>query len=107
MGVADGMNYDATQCRKSAAGFAHSQTSGRHHRKGGSAIMGPASRPAGSDAGYDPYFQATDVGPAKELASSPMVAERARRPFRRRMTVLGIVLAIVWIGVLLDPGIAG
>jgi len=69
--------------------------------------MGPASRPAGSDAGYDPYFQATDVGPAKESASSPTDAERGRRRFGRRMRVLGVVLAVVWIGVLLDPGIAG
>jgi hypothetical protein len=69
--------------------------------------MVPANRPAGSDAGYDPYFQVTDVGLAKELAPSTSDAERARRPFRRRMTVLGVVLAVVWIGVLLDPGIAG
>jgi len=69
--------------------------------------MGPVTRPSGSDAGYDPYFQATDVGPGKESASSPTAPERARRPFRRRMTVLGVVLAVVWIGVLLDPGVGG
>ena len=69
------------------------------------AIMDTATRPAGDDAGDDPYFQASDVGPAKASAASASDDARGRRPYRRRMTVLLAVLAIVWFGVLIDPHI--
>jgi hypothetical protein len=67
--------------------------------------MDTATQPAGYDPGYDPYFQASDVGPAKELAALPSDVQQAHRPFRRRMVVLGAVLAVVWLGVLVDPRI--
>jgi hypothetical protein len=66
--------------------------------------MDPTTRPAGDDAGHDPYFQVTDVGPAKASAATSGDA-RGRRPFRRRMAVLGAVLVVVWVGVLIDPRI--
>lgn len=59
--------------------------------------MDTAARPVGEDADSDPYFRATDVGPVKEPAG------RGLRSYRRRMGVLGIALAIVWLGVLVDP----
>ena len=66
--------------------------------------MDTTTRPAGDDAGCDPYFQASDVGPAK--ASAPDIGRaRGRRPYRRRMAVLVAVLAVVWLGVLVDPRI--
>jgi hypothetical protein len=68
----------------------------------GCAIMEPATRPGEYDGGDDPYFQATDVGPAKEAASR---GEGRRRTYRRRLAVLGAVLAVAWLGVLLDPSI--
>jgi hypothetical protein len=67
--------------------------------------MNPAPWPAGYNAESDPYFQVTDVGPAKEPAS-PVRGERRRQSYRRRMAVLGAVLAVVWLGVLLDPNVA-
>jgi hypothetical protein len=66
----------------------------------------PATWPAGYDVESDPYFQAMDVGPAKESASTVGAGERRRRLYRRRMAVFGAVLAVVWLGVLLDPHIA-
>lgn len=65
--------------------------------------MDSATRPADHQAGYDPYFQATDVGPAKEPESPASVDGRGRRTYRRRVAMLGAVLAVVWLGVLLDP----
>jgi hypothetical protein len=50
----------------------------------------------------DPYFQATDVGPAKDPGSP---GERGRRTYRGRLAALGWLLAIVWLGVLIDPRI--
>ena len=67
--------------------------------------MDTATRPAGFDAEHDPYFQATDIGPAKESAVLAPGDERRRRPFRRRMAMLGAGLAVVWLGVLVDPRI--
>jgi hypothetical protein len=64
--------------------------------------MDSATRQDGFDEVNDPYFEATDVGPAKEPASG---GERGRRGYRRRLAVLGVVLAVVWLGVLLDPRI--
>jgi hypothetical protein len=61
--------------------------------------MDTTARPIAQDAGSDPYFQATEVGPAKE-PSSPGQGGRA---YRRRMAVLGVFLAVVWLGVLVDP----
>src|SRR5689334_9982794 len=61
--------------------------------------MDTDARPAGQDAGSDPYFQATDVGRAKE----PSRPGQGGRAYRRRMTVLLVLLAIVWLGVLIDP----
>lgn len=55
--------------------------------------------------GSDPYFQATEVGPAKALAAPMAQGERGRRRYRRRVATLGIVLAFVWAGVLLDPNV--
>jgi hypothetical protein len=63
--------------------------------------MEPATRPDQFDGVDDPYFQATEVGPAKEPASRG----EGRRTYRRRLAVLGAVLAVVWLGVLLDPSI--
>ncbi len=60
--------------------------------------MDTVTRPAGYDADHDPYFQATDIGPAKESPVPASGDERRRRPFRRRMAVLGAVLAVVWAG---------
>jgi hypothetical protein len=67
--------------------------------------MDTATRPAGYDADHDPYFKASDIGPAKDLAAPASGDERGRRPYRRRMAVLGAVLAVVWLGVLVDPRI--
>lgn len=68
------------------------------------AIMDTTTRPAGNEAGRDPYFQASEVGPAKASAAiSPSGEVRVRRWYRRRVRVLVAVLAIVWIGVLVDP----
>ncbi len=64
--------------------------------------MDSVTRPGGLDGGHDPYFQATDVGPAKEPGSG---GGRGRRSYRRRLGILGAVLAAVWLGVLLDPRI--
>ncbi len=64
--------------------------------------MDTTTRPAGDDVGCDPYFQPSDVGPAKASASTSDEA-RGHRPYRRRIRVLVAVLAIVWIGVLIDP----
>ena len=65
--------------------------------------MDSATRAGGFDGGHDPYFQQTDVGPAKEPASR---GGRGRRAYRRRLGVFGAVLAVVWLGVLLDPNVA-
>lgn len=62
--------------------------------------MDTAARPTGYDPESDPYFQVSDVGPAKEPAPA---SGRGRRAYRRRMAVLGAMLAVVWLGVLLDP----
>jgi hypothetical protein len=64
--------------------------------------MDSATRPERFDGGDDPYFQAADVGPAKEPASG---GGRGRPAYRRRLGVLGAVLAVVWLAVLLDPRI--
>src|SRR5579862_1907385 len=80
-----------------------SSTGRRQDRNEEQAMMRPATRPSGSETGSDPYFQVTDVGPAKGAAVAQV--ERARRRYRQRVAMLGIVLAVVWIGVLLDPGI--
>jgi hypothetical protein len=65
-------------------------------------MMDTATRPGEYGGSDDPYFQATDVGPAKEPASG---GERGRRSYRRRLGVLGGLLAVAWLGVLLDPSI--
>ncbi len=66
--------------------------------------MDTTTRPAGDEAGGDPYFEASDVGPAKASAATSTPNEaRVRRWYRRRVRVLVAVLAIVWIGVLIDP----
>jgi hypothetical protein len=65
--------------------------------------MDSAIRPAGDDSGHDPYFQASDVGPAKVLDAPASGDARRPRPYRRRMAVLLVVLAVAWFGVLLDP----
>jgi hypothetical protein len=75
---------------------------GRREGPSGYAIMDPATRPGEFDGSRDPYFQVTDVGPAKGPAS---VGARGRRVYRRRLGLLGAVLAVVWLGVLLDPRI--
>ena len=62
--------------------------------------MDTAARPSGYDPESDPYFQISDVGPAKEPAPA---GGGGRRAYRRRISVLGVVLAVVWLGVLLDP----
>src|SRR5262249_44400699 len=49
------------------------------------------------------YFQTTDVGPAKEPMLPASGGGRGRRIYRRRVAMLGAVLAVVWLGVLLDP----
>ena len=63
--------------------------------------MDTVARSLAHDADSDPYFKAAEVGPAKE----PVGPEegRGRRSYRRRVMVLGIGLAIVWLGVLADP----
>jgi len=65
--------------------------------------MRPVAGPTGSEAGSDPYFQSAEVGPAKSFSSPMAQGERGHRRYRRRVATLGIVLAIVWAGVLLDP----
>src|SRR5215469_9316075 len=65
--------------------------------------MDTAARPFGHNAESDPYFQATDVGPAKEPADRAPGSQGGRRTYRRRMAVLGVALALVWLGVLVDP----
>jgi hypothetical protein len=69
------------------------------------AIMDSATRPGGLDGGYDPDFQPTDVGPTKEPTSPASGGGRGRWVYRRRLAVLGAVLAVVWLGVLIDPRI--
>jgi hypothetical protein len=65
--------------------------------------MKSADEFAQSDVSRDPYFTAVLVGPAK--CSGPLVGESKRRgrQFRMRTTMMAIVLAAVWLGVLLDP----
>lgn len=63
--------------------------------------MDTAARRSVQDADSDPYFRISDVGPAKEPAAAGV--RGGRRAYRRRTAVLGLVLAIVWLGVLLDP----
>ena len=67
--------------------------------------MDTTARPSGHNAQSDPYFQATDVGPPKEPADPTPGSERRRRSYRGRMAVLGVGLAVVWLGVLVDPRI--
>jgi hypothetical protein len=65
--------------------------------------MDATTRPPGHQAQSDPYFQATDVGPPKEPAVTAPASERGRRTYRGRIGVLGVMLAVVWLGVLVDP----
>jgi hypothetical protein len=65
--------------------------------------MDTVAQPSGFHPESDPYFQASEVGRAKQPAGPASGSERGRRSYRRRMAVLGIVLAIVWLGVLVDP----
>jgi hypothetical protein len=76
-----------------------------HDGPSGCAIMDSATRPGGLGGSYDPYFQTTDVGPAKGPTSPAPGGGRGRRIYRRRVAMLGAVLAVVWLGVLLDPRI--
>jgi hypothetical protein len=63
--------------------------------------MDTAARSFVQDGGSDPYFQATDVGPAKAAAAEDRACRGRSR--RRRMTILVVLLALVWVGVLMDP----
>ena len=65
--------------------------------------MDTPARPFGHNAESDPYFQATDVAPTKEPADPALRREHGRRSYRRRLAVLGVALALVWLGVLVDP----
>jgi hypothetical protein len=67
--------------------------------------MNPARGLAGDDADRDPYFHAADVGPDKAAGLHGDDSPRRRRQFRRRTSILVVVLAVVWMGVLLDQNI--
>jgi hypothetical protein len=67
-------------------------------------IMSSADELAGNDVSRDPYFTDAVVGPDKP--PGPRVGESKRRRwwFRgTRTTMMAVVLAAVWLGVLLDP----
>jgi hypothetical protein len=64
--------------------------------------MDSATRPGEYSGSHDPYFQPMEVGPAKEPAPR---GELGRRSYRRRLGTLGGLLAIVWLGVLIDPSL--
>jgi hypothetical protein len=68
--------------------------------------MDSMTRPDADDAGPDPYFEASEVGPDKAAAAA-RDAGRGRRPYRRRMAVLAAMLTAVWMAVLADRNIAG
>jgi hypothetical protein len=65
--------------------------------------MRPEREPAGYDEGRDPYFHAADVGPVKSTGPRPDDPDQRRRRFRARASMLAAALAVVWVGVLLDP----
>jgi hypothetical protein len=57
--------------------------------------------------GHDPYFQGTDIAPAKGDVPGTPAADRRRRQFRIRSIMLVVAIVAVWMWVLLDPIIRG